>query len=211
MNPPAGTDHRGWLIETMATLTRPARRVLRRVRWFTQARLHPFRRRRALRRVRRRVPIQTVGFVCLGNICRSPYAEYRLRRLLEDAGVGSAVQISSIGFIGPDRPSPEVAQEVARNRGVDLAPHRSRTMDEGFVQGTDLIFVMTARQLQDLRKTHRRPDAIHLGDLTPGPIPARDIPDPYSYPREVFEAAYDRIDAALEPLGRLLAEPRDHS
>ncbi len=206
MTPPVSDDPRGWLIETVASLSRPGRQIARRIRLYGQGYIHPLRHRRALRRLQQRFPVRTAGFVCLGNICRSPYAEYRLRQLLEEAGVADSVQLSSTGFIGPGRPSPELAQEVARARGIELAPHRSRTMDPDFLKRTELIFVMTGRQLRDLRGKYGRPDAVHLGDMDPGPVSGRDIPDPYSHPREVFQEAYDRIDAALEPLGRLLAE-----
>ena len=38
-----------------------------------------------------------VCFVCTGNICRSPMAEVVLRSLAEQAGLGSAIEISSAG------------------------------------------------------------------------------------------------------------------
>ncbi len=39
-----------------------------------------------------------VTAVCSGNICRSPTAEYVLRRALEDAGLDHAVVVDSAGI-----------------------------------------------------------------------------------------------------------------
>lgn len=39
-------------------------------------------------------------FVCLGNICRSPMAEYVLRHHAREAGMGNAVITASAGTSG---------------------------------------------------------------------------------------------------------------
>lgn len=227
-HPPADADkssetpasqHRGWLVETLAQVTRPARRLGKSLGMQIQRQLHPFRHWHSRRRVRNEESIQSVGFVCLGNICRSPYAEYRLKQLLASSHpdeVGRSIRVSSVGFIGPGRPSPEVACKVAESRGVDLEAHRSRAIDPLFLEQTELILVMTGSQLRDLRWRYRRPDAIHLGDLDPGPVLARDIPDPYGHPPSHFQQTYSRIDSALEVLAGILmnqgkSSPRETS
>ncbi|MEZ4645744.1 MAG: hypothetical protein R3E31_23945 [Chloroflexota bacterium] len=39
----------------------------------------------------------TVIFVCLGNICRSPMAEAVMQKLVNEAGLASAIHVDSAG------------------------------------------------------------------------------------------------------------------
>lgn len=162
--------------------------------------LHPRRHRLARKAVQERAPVRHVVFLCLGNICRSPYAEVRLRERLTEMGLDEHVRADSAGFLGPGRRSPAAAREVARERGLDLDDHHSRVLDRSHLREADLIIVMTNVQRRDLRGRYGRRDALHLGDLDPGPIPRRDILDPVERPPEVFQWVYERIDRAVEVL-----------
>ena len=76
---------------------------------------HPLRRKLALARLRNRPRPTNVLVLCLGNICRSPYAGQVLRRRLNGGNLGE-VEVRSAGLIGPGRPSPQHAIEVAGRR-----------------------------------------------------------------------------------------------
>ena len=208
---------RGALVEFLAAATRPLRHGMRELEHALERTLHPWRHLRALRALEAS-PVRSVTFVCLGNICRSPFAEYRLRALLEGprAGVGrtaptgpveglsqetpAAASVDSVGFILPGRPSPEVAQSVAGEFGLDLTPHRSRILTDEVAATSDLLLVMTTRQLRDVGRRYPRARTLHLGDLDPGPVPRRDIDDPYGNPLETFRRVYRRIDRILPVL-----------
>lgn len=143
-------------------------------------------------------------FVCLGNICRSPYAEVRLRQLLDESGQGMRFGVRSSGFILPDRPSPPSAVHAALEMGLDLARHRSAIVSPESLDRADLVLVMTSTQRRDLRRLFGRRDAVHLGDLDPGPVPRRDITDPYGGSWEGFMDVYARLDRAVGSLHALL-------
>ncbi|CAN5738493.1 hypothetical protein BH23GEM11_BH23GEM11_05340 [soil metagenome] len=192
------------LVEGVATITRPMRRGLKAAMHRFERVLHPGRRRRALETVRAVPPGGSVLFICLGNICRSPYAEFRLRAL----GPAPGSRVSSAGFILPGRPSPENALEVSRDRGLDMGEHRSRVITPLMLGEYDLVVAMTGEQVRGLRDKHGRPGVVHLGDVDPGPIPMRDIPDPYGTGTARFEEVYERIDRAVGELHRVLREPR---
>ena len=187
---------------------RPARRVAAWLRNGLERRLHRRRHRRALEAVQDKTSIRNVVFLCLGNICRSPYAEARLRRHLEVAGLADAMRVQSAGFVQPGRPSPPTARQVALERGLDLEEHRAEVLSGEHLRGSDLILVMTNRQQRDLRGRYGRPDTLHLGDLDPGPIPRRDILDPIEKPAPVFREVYERIDRAVETLAATLVRRR---
>ncbi|MFW6088885.1 MAG: hypothetical protein ACODAB_03965 [Gemmatimonadota bacterium] len=169
--------------------------------------LHTGRRRRALRELAAPPAPRSVLIVCLGNICRSPYAEHRLIDQLARAGLES-VRVASAGFILPGRPSPEPARRVAARRGVDLGGHRSQVVTSAMARDAEVTLVMAPAQLRQLRQvTGAEPGgpAIVLGDLDPHPIDRRTIVDPYGRPDDVFEAVYERIDRCCETLVDALA------
>lgn len=167
--------------------------------------LHGRRRRRALARLGERPRPRSILFVCVGNICRSPYAERRFRQRLAP-GVAETITVRSAGFGEWDRPSPREAVAEAERRGVDLTPHRSRALTHEVVDDTDLFVVTTTRQELRLRREQGiDPDRIlHLGDLDPEPIRARRIEDPWGKERKVFRKSYDRIDRCLDVLADAL-------
>ena len=124
--------------------------------------LHPWRRATALRRLKAAAPLRSVLFICLGNVCRSPYAELSFRRM------APGVDVDSAGFIGPGRNPPADAQLLARERGVDVSAHVSKVVTAEITRGHDLIVVVDPRQRRQLRGTvGATPPVISLGDLDP--------------------------------------------
>lgn len=168
----------------------------------------PWRLRRALRAATRPPPA-SILVLCLGNICRSPYAEHRLRTELSRAGLPS-IDIDSAGFIRPGRPSPELARRVAAGRGVDLEDHRSRVLEaDAEAPGpADLVLVMSPEQRRRFRRLAgpASPRTLVLGDFDPEPSARRAIPDPFDCPEDVFVAVYERIDRCCRCLAGALAQ-----
>lgn len=173
-----------------------ARRALNRVEAF----LHAGRRRRALARLEAR-EADSLVFICLGNICRSPFAELWMRQ--RDAS--GADRYLSAGFMQGGRSSPDTAQAVAPRFGVDLSGHVSRGLDD-LPDGEHLWVVMEEVHRRRLARAGVDPaDVLLLGDLDPGPVERRAILDPYGKSPEVFEETYRRIVRCLEVLDRVHA------
>ena len=169
--------------------------------------LHPLRRRRAVEVVRSS-GARTILFVCLGNICRSPYAAAAFEQQQADAN--RRVQTASAGFIGPGRPSPEDAIQAAAARGTELAAHRSRMVTPSLVEDSDLVVAMEPRHLVLLEQSGglRGRPVLLLGDLDTEAIRTRSIPDPIHRERGVFEHVFARIDRCLRVLAEVLADAR---
>lgn len=170
----------------------------RRVRWLPERLLHPLRRRRALARLSAAARPESILIVCLGNICRSPYAHAVLDRDTDP----HAVSIASAGFIRPGRSSPPEAITVAAERGFDLSAHRSYVLD-GTEGPYDLVVFMDPRHVSRARAAGVSWDlSICLGDLDPDPVDRRRIFDPYGGDEDVFRRSFDRIDRCLASLRR---------
>lgn len=138
-------------------------------------------------------------FLCYGNICRSPYAEYRWKQY---AQAHSCLPVArSAGFHDrTDRKTPARFQGVARHRGVDLKGHLSNRVTEAVIGDADWIFVMDAANLRQFQREF--PEAIGKTLLLGACDQAGDpeIEDPYDGPMGAGGQAYGRIDAALTAL-----------
>lgn len=147
--------------------------------------------------------IQAISFVCYGNICRSPFAAgvFRRRSVADGSLVGDVTSAGFHSVVG--RQVPDVAREAARERGVEMDAHRSQHVGSVLQDRNPdqlLLFVMEASQRSRLIRRHGVPTSrvLVLGDFDPESIERRDIPDPYSHPRVVFERVYDRIERCVD-------------
>lgn len=184
---------------------RRMREIARALRHAPDRVLHPLRRMRSTAAVKELGGVRLVLVVCLGNICRSPYAAAALRRL-----TGSGIRIESAGFIGPGRSVPETGRRVAQRRGLNLEDHRSQLVTAELVSTAELIIVMDRSQARELwRRFGRSGGVLVLGDLDPFPIDMRTVRDPFDQAEIVFEMVYERIDRCVAGLGRALAGDDD--
>jgi protein-tyrosine phosphatase len=99
----------------------------------------------------RRLASYIILFVCTGNTCRSPMAEYLMQRRvaerldcppgeLEDRGV--MIMSAGIAAMTGGRASTE-AIEVLREVGLDLSQHESQPLSDRLVRFADQILTMT--------------------------------------------------------------------
>lgn len=149
--------------------------------------------------------VESILFVCLGNICRSPFAAVlAAERLRRDGPAG--IRCASAGIrTMQDARSPRAACDVAAAYGLSLADHRPQPLTRELMNAHDLIVVMEAAHLQELRATY--PDAsgkvvlLSLFDEQAAAGYDRyNIADPFLRPRAAFESCYHRIERALSGL-----------
>lgn len=188
-------------------VTHPAARAVKRVvrdRWWTL-------RGRSIANPPVPETVESILFVCLGNICRSPFAAMLATRRLAELGAGG-VRCHSAGIRTTQaaRP-PQEALDASTAYQLSLEGHRPQPLTRALVEASDLIVVMEAGQLRDVRA--RYPEAagavvlLSLFDqmVTSG-FDRYHIADPFGQPRAAFDACYRRIDRALaELLGHLRA------
>jgi protein-tyrosine phosphatase len=156
--------------------------------------------------------VRSILFVCLGNICRSPFAAVLAERRLREQRMGG-IRCASAGIsTRQSNRAPAFACEVAEaDYGVSLREHRPQTMTRELADTFDLIVVMEAGQLDQLRATypHARSRIVLLSLFDAEGVSAHQryhIDDPFSQPRAAFGASYQRIDRALT---RLIEDLRD--
>ncbi|MCC5858730.1 MAG: hypothetical protein JJT90_11285 [Ectothiorhodospiraceae bacterium] len=141
--------------------------------------------------------VQRLVFVCKGNICRSPYAEFRARAL--------GLNAVSFGLDARDgRPPHPLALETALGRDVDLSAARARVQNGLAIDSGDLLLAMEPWQLRGVARLCRRSGAqCSLLGLWGG-LAMPWLPDPYSDSAPTFQHCYAVIDRALDDLAARL-------
>ncbi|MBU0715970.1 MAG: low molecular weight protein arginine phosphatase [Verrucomicrobia bacterium] len=138
-------------------------------------------------------------FICTGNVCRSPMAEYLLRHRL---GKQADWQVGSAGlFTGNGMVASQPAIEVLREQAIDLTPHRSRVVTKDIIDAATLIVVMTGAHAVELkRRFPEAQDRIYLlKSFDPG-CGGGDIPDPLGGTKAHYRTIRNEIEATLPDL-----------
>ncbi len=159
-------------------------------------------------------PPPGVLFVCLGNICRSPTAEYVAR--VEFGRLGLRLPVASRGLgdwhVGQGADPRAVA--AAREAGYDLSAHRARQFHDDDFGRFSTVLAVDRATLAELRR--RAPDdmpaperfLVAAGMVQPRAGDEGDIPDPYTGTREDFRDVMGLIRRATEALAlRLAGQP----
>ncbi|MBU4199527.1 MAG: low molecular weight protein arginine phosphatase [Verrucomicrobia bacterium] len=135
-------------------------------------------------------------FVCTGNICRSPMAEYLLRHHL---GPKTSWQVQSAGLTAVNGlTASQPAIDVLGELGVDLTPHRSCHVTKEQIDPATLIMVMTASHALELKQRFpEAKDRIHLLKSFDPSARGGDIQDPIGCEIRIYRRIRDEIDAAL--------------
>lgn len=120
-------------------------------------------------------------FVCSGNICRSPMAEYLARQHADVTGID--VEARSAGTLGlVNRPAEPKMVKVGAELGLDLTPHVCQPITDELVAWADRIYVMEI--------AHRG----HLEEFHPG-----------SRGKVELLGRYDGVDEIDDPIGAWFA------
>lgn len=154
-----------------------------------------------------------VLFVCTANRIRSPLAAALFRRLAAERAV--AVAVDSAGFGPAGLPVLDRAAVVARELGLDLAGHRSRTVDAAAVHDADLVVGMEADHLLRLvdlapdraGRVYRVRELARLAEQRPAPTAptgAAVAAWPAALPHRDLAAALDPGLDVADPVGRPL-------
>jgi protein-tyrosine-phosphatase len=148
--------------------------------------------------------VESMLFVCLGNICRSPFAAELAAQLLRDRGRAD-VRFTSAG-IRPSQAgrSPAPACEVSARYGLSLREHLPQPVTPEIMKSHDVVVVMEWKHLQHLRAVYpaHRDRIVLLSLLDAGARTAYErynIVDPFGKPVAAYEVCYDRIQRALRP------------
>lgn len=93
-------------------------------------------------------------FVCLGNICRSPMAEYVMRDLVRQAGLEDQVQVASAATSREELGNPVYppARRKLAEHGIACEGHAARQMTAADYDRFDLLIGMDQNNLRNMNR-----------------------------------------------------------
>lgn len=161
------------------------------------------------------LPPPGVLFVCLGNICRSPTAEYVARAEFAKRGLRVPVASRGLGNWHVGQGADPRAVAAARAEGFDLSPHRARQFHEDDFHRFAMVLAVDRATLAELCR--RVPGGlpaperflVAAGLASPHAGEDGDVPDPYTGTREDFRDVLQLIRRGVEALALRLAMPPD--
>lgn len=115
-----------------------------------------------------------VLFVCHGNICRSPMAEFVLKDMVKKAGLTDRFRIDSVAVSTEELGSPVYppARRELQRHGIGCDGHRARQITAADVAQFDRIYYMDS---SNLRWLHR----LFPGETKFRPFLSRNVADPW--------------------------------
>ena len=125
-------------------------------------------------------------FVCTGNTCRSPMAEYYLKsKNLE------GVNVISRGFSGGEGANPK-SVAVMKEVGIDISAHISRCISAEEIKNADAVICMT--------ESHKAMLMAFASEQKQIFVLGGGIPDPFGCDIETYRKCRDSIFGAIDAL-----------
>ncbi len=128
-------------------------------------------------------------FVCHGNICRSPMAEFIFKKLVQEKGLSDAYYVESAATsteeIGNDMYPP--AKRKLKEKGVPFSLRQARQVRYDEYEEWDYIIGMDKWNMQNLKRIFKTDPQEKVHSL----LKNRDVADPWY--TDDFERAYEDI------------------
>ncbi|MCJ8294890.1 MAG: low molecular weight phosphotyrosine protein phosphatase [Colwellia sp.] len=146
--------------------------------------------------------INSVLFVCMGNICRSPSAEAVFRHKMNAQGL--TLKVDSAGTLGAhakEKPDHR-AQKAGVARGYSFDGIKARKVTVQDFSDFDLILAMDHDNVEELKKVAPAAalDKIHLFLDFAVDHEEEQVPDPYYGGAKGFDYVLDLVEAASDGL-----------
>ncbi|MGC9001782.1 MAG: low molecular weight protein arginine phosphatase [Dictyoglomus sp.] len=132
-----------------------------------------------------------IVFVCTGNTCRSPMAEYLFKDIMEKMNVYN-IELTSAGiFAFEGREPSQFSVKVMLEKGIDISSHRSKRLTIDLVKEASIVYTMTKDQLFILKEMYPnfKNKILTLGE--------EDIEDPFGLDIEKYREVRDKIEKEI--------------
>lgn len=147
--------------------------------------------------------MQSILFVCLGNICRSPLAQGIFEHQASQLGLNHLFDADSAGTSGwhAGEPPHGGSIRVAQKYGISIERQRSRPVHAKDAEIFDYILAMDTANRQALIEEFRFPgEKVHLMRNFSLQTPDKkglSVPDPWGHGADSFEEVFAILDDAV--------------
>jgi len=136
-----------------------------------------------------------IMMVCAGNICRSPFAEFYMRKKLEEEGKNGEVFSRGLLLIQGHN-VPAAGLKIGLEFGVDMSKHMSNALLAPDMDRAALVLVMEPDQRQHLMQ--KRPEHVGKVMMLSQPCGAKIIDDPMGRSEDTFRRVYGEIARCVD-------------
>ncbi|MEA1918264.1 MAG: low molecular weight protein-tyrosine-phosphatase [Campylobacterota bacterium] len=141
--------------------------------------------------------LNSILFVCLGNICRSPLAEGIAKKISTEKGLHVKIDSAGTGDWHEGETPCQHSISIAKTHNLDISMQRARQIKSIDLDNFFMIIALDEKNYSDLKKMGAK-NLYKLGHFGLDNI---DIPDPYFFPGfEGFEKVYSMIETAVSNL-----------
>ena len=137
--------------------------------------------------------MKRIMFVCHGNICRSPLAEFVMKDLVSKSGREKEFYIASsaTSFEEEGNPIYPPVKELMRRHGVPFSEHRATRLNGDDYGKYDLFVIMDENNRRNIRRIFRDDPEGKIHTLLSFAGESRDVADPWYYGN--FEQTYNDV------------------
>ena len=146
-----------------------------------------------------------VLFVCLGNICRSPMAEFYFRHIVAKAGLESSIEVASAAVSSEEKGNPVYpnARKKLAEYGIGCNGKRACKITQSMYDASDYVIAMESSNLSGIRRVVSPNSHTVLSLLldyvkSDDPGFCRNVADPW-YTRD-FDRAWNDITLGCDAL-----------
>lgn len=142
----------------------------------------------------------SILFVCHGNICRSPMAEFVMKSLVAQAGLESKFQIESAATSTEEIGNPVYppAKQKMAQHGISCKGKTARQITKSDYEHYDYIVVMDANNLRNIKRIVGNDTMNKISLLMDYTNTPRDVADPW-YTGD-FEATWRDVNKGCNGL-----------
>lgn len=139
-------------------------------------------------------------FVCHGNICRSPMAEFVMKDLVKQAGLEAAFQIASAATSAEELGNPVYppARRILAQHGISCAGKTARQLTRADYSRYDLLIGMDGANLRNMQRLFGGDPDGKISLLLDHAGVRRDVADPW-YTGD-FQATWDDVTTGCTAL-----------
>lgn len=143
--------------------------------------------------------MKKVLFVCTGNTCRSPMAEYIFNMKARNARLDWKAESAGVSVFMPMSASHNAVIAIEK-RGGDMSNHVSKSVTEEMMKSSEAILCMTSAHAKLLlERFPNYSDKIGL-------LAREDISDPFGGNEDDYERTAQEIEAAVDILLKQIGE-----
>ncbi len=139
--------------------------------------------------------MQSILFVCLGNICRSPLADGIANKIAREHDLELHADSAGTSQWHIGKPPCDNAIKIAARNGVDISGLRARTLHRLDPDTFTYVVAMDRQNRKDLESLGYK-NVYLIGDY--GGYGGADVPDPYFFEGfSGFEKVYEMLDISV--------------